>query len=85
MGGAQKRDGAGEVGGAQKMDGAGKIGGAQKMDRAGWRDGQGSKKMDGAGKMGSLWDSQKQNAGGVVKKSGSENCHLHLSFKFRRA
>lgn len=45
----------------------------------------GAQKMDGAGEVGSLWDSQKQNAGGVVKKSGSENCHLHPSFKFRRA
>lgn len=41
--------------------------------------------MDRAGKMGRLWDSQKQSTGVVVKKSGSEDCHLHLSFKFRIA
>lgn len=45
----------------------------------------GAEKMGGAGKVGGLWESQKQSAGGVVKTSGSEDCHLHLSFKFRRA
>lgn len=59
------------MGGARKMGGTREVGGAQKMDRP--------------KKMGSLWDSQKQSAGGVVKKSGSRDCHFHLSFKFRRA
>lgn len=41
--------------------------------------------MGGTKEMGSLWDPPKwgstlQSAGGVIEKSGSEGCHLHLLF-----